>query len=70
MFWSLIDGGGGEYLINVLLRVYYDVFGQSSRFNFRPGVFVDSRGGGRQINVFLRVYFDVYRQSLRFYLQA
>ena len=49
-----IDSRGGGGLINVFLRVYFDVFRQSSCFNFRPskqssfyvfGVFVDSRGG-------------------------
>ena len=48
----MVEGGP---LINVFLRVYFDVFRQSSCFNFRPseqssfnvfGVFVDSRGGG------------------------
>ena len=47
----IVQGGGP--LINVFLRVYFDVFRQSSRCNFRPskqssfyvfGVFVDSRG--------------------------
>ena len=42
-------------LVNVFLRVYFDVFRQSLCFNFRTskqssfyvfGVFVDSRGGG------------------------
>ena len=44
----------GEGLMNVILRVNFDVFGQSSRFNFRSskqssfyvfGVFLCSRGG-------------------------
>ena len=47
-------GVGGGLLINVFLRVYFDVFRQSSPFNFRQskhssfyvfGVFVDSSGG-------------------------
>ena len=50
-FLYIVEGGA---LRNVFLRVYFDVFRQSSRFNFRPskqgsfyvfGVFVDSRGG-------------------------
>ena len=53
MEFLLIVGGGGP-LINVFLRVSFDVFRQSSRFNFRRskqssfyvfGVFVDGRGG-------------------------
>ena len=45
---------GGRPLINVSLRVYFDVFRQSLRFNFRSskessfyvfGVFEDGRGG-------------------------
>ena len=47
-----VEGGGA--LINVFLRVYFDVFRRSSRFNFRRSkqssfyvflVFVDGRGG-------------------------
>ena len=50
-FLEIVEGGA---LINVFLRVYFDVFRTSSRFNFRTskqssfyvfGVFVDSRGG-------------------------
>ena len=49
---EIVEGGGP--LINVFLRVYFDVFRKSSRFNFRPskqssfcvfGIFGDSRGG-------------------------
>ena len=52
-FLLIVEGGGP--LINVFLRVYFDVCQQSSRCIFRPskqssfyvyGVFVDSRGGG------------------------
>ena len=54
-FWSFYRHYRGGPLINVFLRVYFDVFRQSSRFNFRPskqssfyvfGVFVHSRGRG------------------------
>ena len=50
--------------INVFLCVYFDVFGKSSRINFRQskqssffvfGVFVDSIGGAL-LKVFLRAY--------------
>ena len=68
-FLLIVEGGGP--LINVFLRVYFDVFQQTSRLKFCSskqssfyvfGVFVDSRGrGGPLINVFLRVYFDVFR---------
>ena len=57
-------------MINVFLRVYFDVFCQNSRFYFPSSkqsyfyvlrVFVDSRGrGGPLINVLLSVYFDVF----------
>ena len=72
---DLDSRGRGGPLVNVFLRAYFDVFPQSSRFNFRPskqssfyvlGVLYISRGRGPLINVFLRVYFDVFRQSLRF----
>ena len=63
-------------MINVILRVYFDVFRQTSHFNFRSSkldlfyvfrVFLDiRRRGGLLINVFLRVYFDVFRQTSRF----
>ena len=52
-FLLIVEGEGP--LIKVFLRVYFDVFRQTTRFNFRPskhdsfyvyGVFVDSRGGG------------------------
>ena len=52
-FLEIVEGG--EPLINVFLRVYFDGFRQTSRFNFRQskqrsfyvfGVFVDSRGRG------------------------
>ena len=64
--------GVGWPLINVFLRVYFDVFPQSLWFHFRTSnlssiyvlwVFVDSIGGGPLVNVFLRVYFDVFRKS-------
>ena len=51
-----VDSIGGGTPDNVFLRVYFDVFRQSSRFNFRPSkqssfyilnVFVDNRGGNR-----------------------
>ena len=51
-FWSFYRHYMGRPLINVFLRVYFDVFRQCSRFNFRQskqssfyifGVFVDSR---------------------------
>ena len=57
MFYGVfVDSRGrGGPLWNVFMRVYFDVFRQSMRFNFRPskqssfyvyGVFVDSRGRG------------------------
>ena len=73
-FVFIVEGGGP--VINVFVRVYFDVFRQSSRCNLCPSkqsslyvfrVFVDSKGkGGSLINVFLRAYFDVFRQSSRF----
>ena len=53
-FLYIVEGGGP--LINVLLRVYFDVFRQSLRFEFCLSkqssfyvfaVFVDSRGDNR-----------------------
>ena len=74
-FFVDIRGRGGP-LINGFLRVYSDVFRQSSHFNFRSSkqnsfyvfrVFVDNRGsGGPLINVFLKVYFDVFCHTSRF----
>ena len=64
------DSRRGGPLINVFLRVYFDVLRQSSCFNFHPskqssfyvfGVFEIVEGGGPLENVFLRVYFDVFR---------
>ena len=52
-FLQIVEGGGPR--INIFLMVYFDVFRQSSRLNFRTskqsslyllGVFVDSRGRG------------------------
>ena len=51
MFLVFVDSIEGGPLINVYLRVSFDVFRQSSCFNFRPSkhssfyVFVDRRGG-------------------------
>ena len=61
-FLLIVEGGGS--LINVFLRVYFDVFRQSLRFNFRRlkqssfyvfGVFVNCRGGS------ILTYFDKVR---------
>ena len=76
---EIVEGGGP--LINVFLRVYFDVFRKSSRFNFRTSkqssfyvfrVFGDSIGGDGEplINVFLRVYFDVFRKTTRFHFRT
>ena len=64
--------GSGGPLINVLLRIYFDVFRQISRFFFIRSMFyeflVDIRGRGEPlINVFLRLYFDVFRQTSHFF---
>ena len=49
-------------MINVFLRVYFDVFRQSPCINFRPseqsslyvfGVFVDSRGGVTELVIYV-----------------
>ena len=54
-FGVFVDSRMRGPLINVFLRVYFDVLRKRSRFNFRPskqssfyvfGVFGDSRGGG------------------------
>ena len=72
-FLQIVERGTPD---NVFLRVYFDGFRQSSRFNLRRskqssfyvvGVIVDSRGGGPLLNVLLRVYFDVFRESSCFY---
>ena len=67
-------------MINVFLRVYFDVFRQNSRFKFRSShqslfyvfeVFVDSGARrGPLINIFLRVYFDVFRQTSHLNLRS
>ena len=55
-------GAGEKTLDNVFLRVYFNVFRQSSRFHFRTskqssfygfGVYVDSRGGFYVVGVFV-----------------
>ena len=57
-------------MINVFLRVYFDVFRQSSRFNFRPskhssfyvfGIFLDSRGGNRARYLYFLRFYRHYR---------
>ena len=55
VFLYIVEGGTPD---NVFLRVYFDVFRQSSCINFRPSkqssfyvfeVFVDSRGRGNPV---------------------
>ena len=76
VFGVFVDNrGGGGPQVNVFLRVYFDAFRQTLRFNFRPskqssfyifGIFVYSRGTGTLVNEFLSVYFDVFRQTSPF----
>ena len=38
IFGVFVDSSGGRTLINVFLRVYFDVFRQKSCFIFRPSI--------------------------------
>ena len=61
-FGVLVDSIGGVRLINMFLRVYFDVFRQSSRFNFRPSK------QSLRLTVFDKIQFEIFTHKTEFVL--